>query len=104
MGVRISTVTCGVCACCGHPGGRRTAGGRRADTPAGGGQVDTPAGATLQGGIYAYAMGEGGYGGSPIGEAGKAHQQRNGHTYCNGHQAIQIHRQLSRQLLAAFWR
>ena len=34
------------------------------------GQADTPAGATLQEGIHAYVMGEGGYGGSPIGEAG----------------------------------
>ena len=52
-------------------GGRRTpADGKRVDTPAGGGQADTPAGAMLQG-IHAYAMGEGGYGGSPIGKAGR---------------------------------
>ena len=53
-------------------GGRRTpAGGGRADTPAGGGQAGTSAGATLQGSVHhAYVMGEGGYGGSPIGEAG----------------------------------
>jgi hypothetical protein len=56
-------------------GGRQTpAGGKRADTPAGGGQADTPAGATLQGGIHACALGEGGHGGSPIGEAGEMHR------------------------------
>jgi hypothetical protein len=59
------------------PGGRRTGGhpGGQADTPAGGGQVDTPAGATLQGGIRPCAMGEGGCGRGPIGEAGKMYQQ-----------------------------
>ena len=69
-----------------HPGGRRAggqaetpAGGGRADTPAGGGQADTPAGAMLHGGIRPYAMGEGGYGGNPIGEAGRMYQQASGH-------------------------
>jgi hypothetical protein len=70
----MSTVTCSICAYCGHPSGRRAVTadpvGRRAgtDTPAGGGQADTPAGATLQGVIHACAMGEGSYGGSPIGD------------------------------------
>ena len=60
-------------------GGRRAprtpAGGGRADTPAvGGGQADTPAGAIVLMGTHAYAMGEGGYGGSPNAEAGRAYQ------------------------------
>ena len=60
----------------GTPAGgvRRTpAGSGRAGTPAGGGQMDAPA---LQGAVHACDMGEGGYGGSPIGEAGKIYQQQ----------------------------
>jgi hypothetical protein len=56
---------------------RRAAGGRRSGgLRAGGGH---PAGATPQGGIHhAYAMGEGGYGGTLIEEAEKTRQQRFG--------------------------
>jgi hypothetical protein len=44
----------------GHPGGRRTGG--------------HPGGRYAIGGIHVYAMGEGGYGRGPIGEAGKIYQ------------------------------
>ena len=47
-----------------------------AGTPAGGGQADTPAGATLQGGHTCSRYGRGRtLGESPIGKAGKMHQQ-----------------------------
>ena len=45
-------------------------GGGQAGTLVGGGQAGTLVGATLQEDIHACAMGEGGYGGSPSGEAG----------------------------------
>jgi hypothetical protein len=51
-------------------GGRRTLAGGGRRTLSGGGRRTGPAGATLQGGICACAMGEGGYRGDPIGEAG----------------------------------
>jgi hypothetical protein len=53
---------------------RRAAGGGRVDTPAGGGQAVIPAGAIVLMGTHAYAMGKGGYGGSPNAEARKVYQ------------------------------
>jgi hypothetical protein len=50
--------------------------GGQVDTPAGGGQADTPTGAVaLAMDAHACDAGEGGHGGSPNAEAGKAHQQ-----------------------------
>jgi hypothetical protein len=72
MGVRISTVAYSTYAYGGHPGGRWT-GGHPGGRWAGG----HPGGRSLQGDIRACAMGEGGHGGSSIGEAGGMYQQLN---------------------------
>jgi hypothetical protein len=66
-------------------GGRRRAADGRTPRRAADRWIATPAGAMLQysyrGGIHAYAVGEGGYGGSPIGEAGEMYQQHEINTY-----------------------